>query len=64
VIRAAAHRSHARASGEDFEDPRRMLRACRTEDTGKLLESLGHRVEISHPDAFDEPYALVHRRAA
>ncbi len=30
------------------------------ENAGKLLESLGHRVVISHPDAFDEAEAIVH----
>jgi amidase len=32
------------------------------ENAGKLLESLGHRVEVSHPDAFDDPEALDHVR--
>jgi amidase len=29
------------------------------EDAGRLLESLGHRVEPSHPDAFTDPETLV-----
>jgi amidase len=32
------------------------------ENAGKLLESLGHRVEVSHPDAFDEGEAIDHVR--
>ena len=30
------------------------------EQTGKLLESLGHAVEIAHPEAYDEPEWLDH----
>jgi amidase len=30
------------------------------EKTGRVLESLGHRVEISHPPAFDEPEIIEH----
>jgi amidase len=30
------------------------------ESAGRLLESLGHRVEVSHPDAYDDPETIVH----
>ena len=30
------------------------------ESAGKLLESLGHRVEYAHPDAYDDAEAIVH----
>jgi amidase len=30
------------------------------ESTGRLLQSLGHRVEISHPEAFDDPEMTHH----
>ncbi len=35
---------------------------CKTavEQTGRLLESLGHSVEVAHPAAYDEPEWLAH----
>jgi amidase len=33
--------------------------AAAVERTGRLLESLGHRVDVAHPDALDEHSALV-----